>query len=419
MQQKKILLVILDGIAEKPTEERKTTLQQAYKPVLDGFANLGTGGLLENFIGAEQKIGPGCGISFFSLLGYDVADYPGRGYFEALGAGVNVKPTDICLRANFCTVEESKPKLQPVPFNPKTQMQPQLIVRDRRAGRENEGLLELAEAIRKINVNGGTVEFYRSLGYRGAAVLSQADAVSDISDSDPAKDNEPVQEIKPLSNEPGAQVAASTLNKWSAEAHLILSKHTANKFRKVPANYIILRGASQYRHTKPFKEKYGLSAAVVAASPVVKGIGRALEMNITNVVGASGDLHSNLRDKTLAALDLLRMHNFVILHILGTDYISHLKKADAKRGFIDKLDREVFSRIKEYIDFERTVLAITSDHISSTESGEHEHGAFPFAIYTRGIKANEVRAFDEISCKEPLGPKFPMQNFMEFLIQYV
>ncbi len=419
MPQKKVLLVVLDGVAENPVEGKETPLQKSYKPMLDAIAKSGFAGLLENNIGLEQKIGPGCGISFFSLLGYDVAEYPGRGYFEALGAGVNVRPTDVCMRANFCTVEEGGPKIETIPTDPKTQIEKQLIVKDRRSGRDTEALGELATSIKKINVNGGTIEFYRSLGYRGVAILNQMDVHFNISDSDPGRDGLPVQNIVPISNDPGSQLAASTMQKWSEEVHSILSKHTANRFRKIPANYIILRGASQYQHIKSFKEKYGMSGAIIAASPVVKGICRALEMEVINVIGASGDLQSNLRDKTLAALDALRNHNFVILHILGTDYISHLKKADAKRGFIEKLDREVFTRIREYVDAEKTIIAVASDHVSSLQTGEHEHGASPFAIYTKGIKPNEVAAFDEISCKEPLGPKTPMQNFMEMLMKYV
>ncbi|MFA4980519.1 MAG: hypothetical protein WC589_23630, partial [Sphingobacterium sp.] len=255
--------------------------------------------------------------------------------------------------------------------------------------------------------------------YRGVAILNQMEAHFNISDSDPGKDGQVVQPIVPLSQDPGSQLAASTMSKWSEEVYSILSKSNVNKFRKVPANYVILRGASQYQNLRSFKEKYGFSGAVIAASPVVKGICRALEMDIVNVIGASGDLQSNLRDKTLAALEALRNHNFVVLHILGTDYVSHLKKADIKRGFLDKLDREVFTRIREYVDAEKTIIAVTSDHDSSTQSGEHEHGAFPFAIYTKGIKPNEAAAFDEISCKEPLGPQTPMQNFMEILMKYV
>src|SRR3989338_3942990 len=241
MSQKNVLLIVLDGVAENLQEGKETPLQKSYKPMLDAIARSGVGGLLENNIGLEQKVGPGCGISFFSLLGYDVTEYPGRGYFEALGAGVNVRPTDVCMRANFCTVEEGPVKIQTVPENPKTEMEKQLIVKDRRAGRDTEALGELAASIKKINVNGGTVEFYRSLGYRGVAILNQMDAHFNISDSDPGKDGMPVQLIVPMSQDPGAQVAASTMTKWSEEVHSLLSKHIANKFRKVPANYIILR----------------------------------------------------------------------------------------------------------------------------------------------------------------------------------
>ncbi|MEM5814721.1 MAG: hypothetical protein QXD77_02800, partial [Candidatus Aenigmatarchaeota archaeon] len=385
------------------------------KPVLDSFAKNGIGGMLDNQSEERAGLGPDSGVSTWLLLGYDKADYPGRGYLDALGAGVNVRPTDVCMRANFACVKESDVPQQTVPLNSKTAVPKQLVVTDRRAGRDIDGLIDLAKDIANINIDGVPVRFYRSLGHRGVVVMSSSAVSPNVEGSDPGADNMPVAAIRPAASDNQSEKTASTLNKWSAQVYGMLKSHPANKYRKVPANYVLLRDAGMWRSVKTFREKHGMSGCVVAASPVVKGIGRMLEMDVKDVIGASGDTKTNLRDKAMTAIDALAKCDFVILHILGTDVASHDRKFDGKVGFIDKIDREVFGRVHEYVDKKKVLIAVASDHLCSVFTGKHEKGAFPFCLYTQGIKPNETKAFNEVDCKEPLGPKLRIQDFMEFL----
>ena len=137
-------------------------------------------------------------------------------------------------------------------------------------------------------------------------------------------------------------------------------------------------------------------------------------MTVVNVTGATADLNTNLREKTLAALEALRKHDFVVLHILGPDIAGHDKKFDTKRGFIEKIDREVFKRLTDYIDLNTTVLAVTSDHICSIFSGVHEAGPFPFMIYGKDVESNNIEKYDEQSCSK--GPFISISEFMEVLV---
>ncbi|MEM5804525.1 MAG: 2,3-bisphosphoglycerate-independent phosphoglycerate mutase [Candidatus Aenigmatarchaeota archaeon] len=410
---KKVLLVILDGAADGLIEGKQTTLQAANKPALDFFAEKGFAGLIDNRLGTD-KFGPDSGVSTFALFGYDPKDYPGRGYLDALGIGLDPKPDEVCIRANFATVREVPSSMSTVPYNPKTLLQPDFIVLDRRAGREKEGLKEIAESIASISIDGTVVRFHKSVGHRCIVMLRNVLASPHVSDSDPGVAGMKVQEIKPLTNDNAAVHTASVLNRWTREAGRIMKEHPANKFRMNPANMILLRGASMRREIDSFENMFGKKAACVAASPVVRGIARATGMDVIDVPGATGDLNTNLRDKAMAALDALRKHDFVILHILGPDVAAHDRKFDTKRGFIEKIDREVFKRIMEYLDVSSTLLVVTSDHITSIFSGMHESGAFPFAIYGKDVQPNEVRGYDEHSCSR--GPVITIDEFMEILI---
>ena len=97
--------------------------------------------------------------------------------------------------------------------------------------------------------------------------------------------------------------------------------------------------------------------------------------------------------------------------------IAYDKNFNMKRFFIEKIDRVVFRRIVEYVDFDKTIVAVTSDHVSSVEDGEHKSGLIPFTIYTNGLEANDVIKYDEESCK--IGPVIHIDEFMDELVRFI
>jgi 2,3-bisphosphoglycerate-independent phosphoglycerate mutase len=402
---KKVLFIILDGMADVSGQ---TPLQLAVKPNLDLITKNGFAGLIENKEGDH----PDSAISNFVLLGYDKEEYPGRGYLEALGINLKPIPGSVYVRANFATVkEEVHDELKTGTF------EPHLIITDRRAGRDYNGLFDMAKSIKEFFLDGVRIDFYKSLGHRGVAVLNSVSLSPNVSDSDLEKEGVEVPEIKPLSNDNEAVKTAAALNKFEKETYRILKNHPANRYRSIPANYILLRGASTYKYVKSFKDNFGLRGACVAASPVIKGIARAFEMDVFDVSGTTGDLKTDMKAKLLKALEVLNNYDFVILHILGCDVASHDKKPNLKRLFIERIDREVFAKVMEYVNFDNTLLVVTSDHPTSSKTGEHVPGFLPFVLYTKGIESNHIQKLDEENCKQ--GPVINIEEFMEEVLKYV
>jgi 2,3-bisphosphoglycerate-independent phosphoglycerate mutase len=402
---KKILFVILDGLADN---SEQTPLQLAVKPNMDMLVKRSVSGLIENKEGEH----PDSAISNFVLLGYDVSEYPGRGYLDAMGINLRPTPGSVYVRANFSTVKEAlHDELKTGTF------EPHWVVTDRRAGRDYTGLFEMSKDIKEFFLDGVRINFYKSLGHRGVAVLTSIGISPNVSDTDVEKVNVDVPEVKPLSNDNEAAKTAAALNKFERETYDILKKHPANKYRSIPANFILLRGASSYRYVKSFKDKMGMRAACIAASPVIKGIARVTDMEVYDVSGATADLNTDLKAKTLKAIEALGSHDFVILHVLGCDIAAHDKKPNLKRLFIEKIDREVFGKILEYVDFDKTLMVVTPDHITSSKTGEHTAGNIPFMIYSNGIESNHIQKYDEETCKQ--GPLInPIMQFMDFVMKY-
>ena len=85
---KKILLILLDGVADRVDRDLGglTPLEAAHTPNLDRIANLGASGSM-------YPLAPGLAapseIPHFHLFGYAHEPFPGRAVFEALGWGVD------------------------------------------------------------------------------------------------------------------------------------------------------------------------------------------------------------------------------------------------------------------------------------------------------------------------------------------
>ncbi|MHA1754266.1 MAG: 2,3-bisphosphoglycerate-independent phosphoglycerate mutase, partial [Candidatus Odinarchaeia archaeon] len=106
MNVKKIMLVICDGMSDRPLKvlNNKTPLESASTPNMDYLAETGITGVMDVL---TPGIPPGSDSAHLSIFGYDIKKYyPGRGPIEALGAGLSLTEGSIACRFNLATVDE-------------------------------------------------------------------------------------------------------------------------------------------------------------------------------------------------------------------------------------------------------------------------------------------------------------------------
>ncbi len=368
---KKIILVVLDGAADLM---RPSPLQLAKKPNLDYMAAHGICGLMDNEITGKDF----SEAANFNILGYTTK--PERGYVEAVGAGIEVREHDVCFRANFATVTGD------------------FTVVDRRAGREELYLDELASELDGMRVKDCETIFVHTTGHRAVLVLRGEELSEKISGTDPKREGERVKKSFPLIPEhhpefPAAKRTAKILNQFTEQSYRILSGHELNRKRSIPANIILSRNPGRKIELESFEKKYGLKAACVTAVNGTIGVARILGMDYAKV--GNGLTTTDLGEKLKAVLEFLKTHDFVFLHIKGTDIAAHDRKFEEKRRFIERIDREIFA---ELAGLENAVIAVTCDHITSSLTGEHALGYVPLLIY--GTEERDgVNSFDEESVR--------------------
>jgi 2,3-bisphosphoglycerate-independent phosphoglycerate mutase len=326
---------------------------------------------------------PGSDTAHLALFGHDPFKvYTGRGPFEAMGVGMEVRPGDVAFRCNFSTVS------------------PDMTILDRRAGRIREGTAELARSLDNWEFQGVKVYFKEGTEHRGVLLLRAPGLSPLVSDSDPHKEGVQPHECEPKA--PEAALTARVVNAFVERSYEILKDHPVNKGRtkagEPAANIVLPRGAGIMPHLPTFQERFGLKAAAIAGVALVKGICRVAGMEIIDVKGATGGLNTDMDAKARAAVRALDKYDLVFVNIKAADLCGHDGDPKGKAAVVRRLDKAM-SIIRKGLP-EGAFFALTADHSTPCCVKDHTGDPVPLVIYGKGVRADRVRTFDEIACAE-------------------
>ena len=105
--ESKILMLVIDGLGGLPDKKSgKSELEVAKIPNLDQLSKISSCGIATPVF---PGITPGSAPGHLGIFGYNPLKYlVGRGFLEATGIGIDLSPTQIAVRGNFCTYEKGK-----------------------------------------------------------------------------------------------------------------------------------------------------------------------------------------------------------------------------------------------------------------------------------------------------------------------
>jgi len=358
----KIVLLVLDGLGDLPSEGRRgrTPLEAARTPNLDAIVPSAALGRLQP---VGPGITPGSGPGHLALFGYDpIETTVGRGVLEALGAGMRLQPGDVAARANFCTLDGSG------------------AVTDRRAGRI--ATEECARLVRKLATRVPRIEDVEAvlepgMGHRFVAVLRGPGLGGEVSDADPHREGKPVPAARAMAPSPPAEKTARVVNALVAAARQGLEGEPV-------ANGILLRGLSSRPSFPGYRERFKLRAAAIAAYPMYRGVAELVGMEVVPAGEAPGDAFA-------VAAARWRDHDYFFLHIKGTDMAGEDGNFDAKVGVIEAVDRVLPSLLA----LEPDVLCITGDHSTPVPARGHTWHPVPVLVRAALCGADGAPRFHE------------------------
>ena len=378
----KIMLVIIDGLADIPIEGlgNQTPLEVAKTPNLDKIASRGQSGMLWPYIPWTPL---GSGPAHLALLGYDpLKNYVGRGPLEALGFEIPTDEGDVIIRLNFATIDEE------------TRM-----VVDRRAGRiETELTKKLFEYINDnmehepSQFPGISWKIHNTRGYRGVICLGNAS--SWIDGSDP-RGFEKVRTIKNMKDDEVSIRTAKFMNWFLNETHQLLRDHPINRERikngLPPANHLLSRGAGKIEYPVPFAEKYKFENPVfISGYPLYSGLARFLDIEIQKPDTP------NINAKFKKASELFPEHDIVILHIKDPDIAGEDGNPVSKIKMLEEIDLG-FKYILDILTPEDTII-ITADHATPAKIMDHSGHPVPILAWGPYTGHDDVTKFSEKEC---------------------
>jgi 2,3-bisphosphoglycerate-independent phosphoglycerate mutase len=375
----KYIVILGDGMAGEPMEALggKTTLEAAVTPNMDSLAAMGEIGLAKM---VPQGMKPGSDVANLAVLGYDPQRcYSGRSPLEALSVGVAMEPTDIIFRCNLVTLSEEEP------YERKT-------IIDHSSGEiSSEDADVLMDAVRKA-FNNDQFRFFSGTSYRHITVWKNG-RVLDF--------EQPHDHL--------GQVIGDFLPKEEAFREMmeksfdILNNHPLNVQRaaegKNKANSLWFWGAGTKPSLENFREKTGLRGAMISAVDLLKGIAVGAGMDVVNVEGATGSLHTNYEGKAAAAVKAVLADgcDFVYVHVEAPDEMGHQGSMTDKVQAIEYLDSRVVGPVKAAMDAsgEAYRLLILPDHPTPIRIRTHSSEPVPYILYDSSVQRRSSLRYTE------------------------
>ncbi|MEI9864874.1 MAG: hypothetical protein WDN00_10040 [Limisphaerales bacterium] len=228
---------------------------------------------------------------------------------EALGLGVELKPGDVCARANFATLDDKG------------------IVTDRRAGRIATEVCEKLVALLSAKIKKlGDTEVIIKAGkeHRFVVIFRGKGLEGPLTDADPNREGFKIPEVKPRDeSNAGQKKMAALIADFYKAALPVLAKEK-------PANGFLMRGIAHQPHIPLFKDRYLMKPAALAVYPMYKGLSQLVGME--KIEGPQ-----TIQEQFERYLKEYDNYDFFFIHYKYTDKYGEdgkfLRKDEGDRGF--------------------------------------------------------------------------------------
>ena len=362
----KYVVCIPDGCADRPVEalDGRTPLEAAHMPTL---ACLAARSRVGRALVIPPGMPPGSDVGNMSILGYDPARYhSGRAPLEAAAMGVELAADQVAYRCNLVTLSDDD------------------IMDDYAGG--HPATEEAAAMIAALDSElGGGVVFHAGVQYRHCVVApaSWADAY-----------------CVPPHDIIGQQAVLPTGSASGKLRQIMKASGDVLRAFGTKATSVWLWGQGYAPQLPKFADEHGLSAGMVSAVDLVRGLGVLAGMDVVRVPGATAWYDTNYEGKRDAVLDgLAAGADLFVLHVEATDEAGHAGDLEQKILALENWDRRILADLTSGLDdLGPWRLLLLPDHATPLALRTHTSEAVPYLLadsqqdYPGGVYSEEGAA---------------------------
>ncbi|WP_432797367.1 cofactor-independent phosphoglycerate mutase [Poriferisphaera sp. WC338] len=380
----KYVIIIPDGAADLPIRdlENKTAFEFAKIPNMDALAKAGRIGTVAT---TPDAMPCGSDVCSMSLLGYDPAIYhTGRAPLEAAALGIPLGDDDWIFRVNFVTVIDGK-------------------MQDHSAGHitDNEAKTLLADFVKQADLPGTDVTLYPGVSYRNILVDASGADYSELVTTPPHDvPGESMDKYRPVGGN-----AAKLMNEIVMQSEQIFANHEINATRRemgeLPATHLWPWGQGTKPQMPNFKEKYGLSGAMITAVDLLAGISSFIGWDRLDVPGQTSYHDNDYTAAATHAIAALDAYDIVCVHIEAPDEASHAADPQTKVAAIEAIDEHIVGPIRHSLESrdEPYRILILPDHYTRVDNRKHDPTPVPFLIAGEKIASIVDHDFNEANAQ--------------------
>ncbi len=382
----KYALIIPDGCADEPQEllDGRTPLQAADVPHMDEIAARGEVGQADHI---PAPMPSGSDVGTMSLFGYDpLAYHTGRAPLEAAAQGIDLGPDDWAIRCNLVSVDGGRMKS----FT---------------AGQVPSDLgRHLIRVMQTACCGDEHWKFHPGVSYRNLLVYRARTRPAPFGDDTftvPPHDitDQLISEHLPLGS------GACDLRALMERSVELFATDELNQARgargELPATQIWLWGLGKRPSLKPFASRFGVRGAVITAVDLLRGIGRLLGWDVIEVPGATGYTDTDYAAKGRAAIETLRSHDLIVVHVEATDEASHEGDVAAKVQALERIDADIVGPVHAWLRQQGDYrILVCPDHPTFLRTKTHSHGYVPYALCGKGIEPQSVHSYSEVTAAQ-------------------
>ena len=187
----------------------------------------------------------------------------------------------------------------------------------------------------------------------------------------------------------------------------VLREHSVTKQRnnngEIAATMVwLFWGSGKIPSMPSFKDVYGLNAAMTSGVDLLKGLAKMINIDVLDICGVTDGQDNDYAAQAKGALEALKKHDLVVVHIEAPDEAAHDGSIEHKVKAIEQIDSEVISRFYSWQgDALRTL--IMPDHPTPIRIRTHSDGPVPCLLWGPGFKPVGAKAFTEAEAQKTGG----------------